>query len=109
MARSNPTGADVAGFLGRADDVTFVAQCTGVVSLVRAMAESHTRGRGFEEDKTVPNDIYAALLSRAARMAVNPLSYMTEQVDTTATSDRFADDWNRGERRILDRYRVKSL
>lgn len=109
MSRENPTGADVAGYLGRGDDTAFIAQCNTVAVLVRAMAESHTRGRGFEEDDVVPNDIYAALLSRSARMALNPLSYQQETSETVSTSDRYAGDWNRGEKSILNRYRVKSL
>lgn len=109
MTKSNPTGADVAGFLGRGQDTVFVAQCANVASLVRSMAESYTRGRGFEEDDVVPNDVFAALLSRSARMAVNPLSYQSDVVDQTSASDRYAGDWNLGEQRILDRYRRKSL
>lgn len=106
MSKPNVTGANIASFLGRSDDAVFVDQCDMVASLVRSMGSGYTRGRGFEEDDVVPDDIWAALLSRGARMAVNPLSYQTENVDSTGSSDRAAGDWNRGEMRILKRYRV---
>lgn len=107
--RPNPTGADVAAFLSRSVDEAFVSYCDTIVTLVRATAESYTRGRGFEEDAVVPADLYAALLTRSARMAVNPLAYQAESVDMSTSSDRFAGDWNRGEQRILNRYRRKFI
>jgi hypothetical protein len=106
-SKANPTGADVAAFLGRQDDTVFVGQCDNVASLVRDLAESYTRGLGFSDDNTVPSDLFAAVLSRAARTAVNPLAYTTESVDTSSVVDRFSGDWSTGERRVLNRYRAK--
>jgi len=104
----NPDGLDVATFLGRQGDTVFVTQCDSVVNLVMAMAASYTRDVGFEDPAQVPNDIYAAVLSKAARMANNPLSLATDSVDSTTMQDTFAADWNPGERRVLNRYRVRS-
>lgn len=104
----NPDGLDVATFLGRQGDTVFVTQCNNIVSLVMAMAASYTRDVGFEDALQVPNDIYAAVLSKAARWANNPLSLNVDSVDSTTMQDNFAADWNPGERRILNRYRVRS-
>jgi hypothetical protein len=106
---SNPTGLNVATFLGRQADTVFVAQCDSIVTYVRAQAASYTRDKGFESDTLVPDDIFAAILSRSARTAVNPLSTQTESVDGVTNTDRWAGDWNRGEQRLLNRYRVKSM
>jgi hypothetical protein len=107
--KANPTGADVAMFLGRQEDLSFVSQCNIVVEHIRAAAENYTRGVGFDDDNTVPSDIYAVLVSRSARTAVNPLAYQGDSADTTTVSDAFAGDWNRGERKILDAYRQKLI
>jgi hypothetical protein len=101
----NPTGEDVAAFLGREGDEVFVGQCQRTSLQVRSMAESYTRGMGFSDDNTVPADLHACILSRAARVAVNPLSYSSESADTATSVDRYAGDWTRGELRILDAYR----
>jgi hypothetical protein len=103
----NPTGADVAFFLGRQDDLSFVTQCNVVVEYMRAAAENYTRGEGFSDDNTLPRDIRASIISRSARVAMNPLSYQGDSADTTTVSDQYAGDWNRGEKRILDAYRRK--
>jgi hypothetical protein len=109
MSRAYPTGEDVAAFLSRSTDSAFVDYCDIVVQLVRASAESYTRGRGFEEDSSIPNDLYRVVLTCTARMAVNPLAYQNESVDMASSSDRAAGDFNRGELRILNRYRRKFL
>lgn len=107
--RNNPIGLDVATFLGRQADTGFVAQCGVVVSLVYSAAASYTRDVGFDSATMVPDDIYAAIISRAARLANNPLSLNVDSVDSTTMQDNFAADWNMGERRILNRYRQKVI
>ena len=104
----NPEGLDVATFLGRQGDTVFVTQCNNIVNLVMAMAASYTRDVGFEDTDQVPNDIYSAIISKAARWANNPLSLNTDSVDSTTMQDNFAGTWNPGERMILNRYRVRS-
>jgi hypothetical protein len=106
--RPNPTGAQVAAYLGRVNDPVFTEQCSGIVTDVRDLAESYTRGIGFTDDNTLPADICVAVVSRSARVAMNPLSYASESVDTAASQDRWAGDWSRGERRVLDVYRKRS-
>lgn len=103
-----PTGLDVATFLGRQGDTVFVAQCTNILTLVTPMAASYTRDVGFESATHVPDDIFAAIVSKAARWANNPLSLNTDSVDTTTMQDNYAAGWNPGERMILNRYRVRS-
>lgn len=105
----NPDGLDVATFLGRQGDTVFVTQCNSIVAIVRTMAASYTRDIGFESLTQVPDDIYAAILSKAARWANNPLSLNTDSVDSTTMQDNYAADWNPGERRILNRYRMRQL
>ena len=72
------------------------------------MAASHTRDNGFSEDDVVPDDLHALIVSRTARMANNPLALGTQSGAGVGESDRFADDWNRGEMRLLNRYRRRS-
>lgn len=103
-----PTGLAVATYLGRQSDTVFVAQCNAIVALTLSAAASYTRDVGFEDPVYVPDDIYAAVMSRAARTAVNPLGYQTDSVDTVTMQDRWAGDWNIGERRILNRYRERA-
>lgn len=106
---NNPTGLNVATYLGRQADTVFVAQCGIVVNLVYSAAASYTRDVGFESNIQIPDDIYAAILSKAARLANNPLSLATDSVDSTTMQDTYAHDWNPGERRILNRYRQRSI
>lgn len=106
---TKPTGLAVATYLGRQSDTNFVAQCNVIVALTLSAAASFTRDQGFENSLSIPDDIYAAVMSRAARMAVNPLSYATDSVDSVTMQDSYAGDWNMGERRILRRYRIKAV
>jgi len=107
--RNNPTGLDVATYLGRQSDTGFVAQCGNIVTLVYSAAASYTRDNGFDNPAMIPDDIYAAIISKAARLANNPLSLHVDSVDSTTMQDNFAADWNMGERRILNRYRQKVI
>lgn len=106
--KKNPTGAEIAAFLGRTSDTVVIEQAEIMIPHVRAMAASYTRDIGFSEDDVVPDDLYSLLVARTARMTQNPLAYSSEaSPGGLAFSDRAGDDWNRGEKRILDRYRKK--
>lgn len=100
-----PTGADVAAFAGRSADTAYVSQCQAVVKNVRDTASSYTRGRGFDDDNNCPDDLRAVIITRAVRLAENPIQAQTDQADTTSITDAAPGDWTKGELRTLNRYR----
>lgn len=102
-----PTGLTVATFLSRQADTTFVSQCEVIVEHVIEMCKSYTRGRGFELDNSIPGDLRYVITSRAARLVNNPLQVQSDTVDTSSVQDSFSGWFNYGERKILDRYRVR--
>lgn len=102
---SDPTPADVASFLGQSDDASVVALAGQSLPLVKALAMSYTRGKGFT-DGTPADDIAAVLVVATARMVANP-----EQVETHAgevvTKGGFSG-WTLAELFVLNRYRKRA-
>ncbi len=110
----DPSGADVARFLGRADDEA-LAQLAGMhVAQIATMARAYTRGSGFlmtiENDVVTarPNDeIAAVVLLATARLVTNPAQVNSEEADDYRTSGSF-QGWTLPERAVLDRYRRRA-
>lgn len=108
------TGADVARFLGRADDEA-LAELAGMhIVQVGALARAYTRGSGFmmtiENDvvSARPNDEIAAVIVLAtARLVVNPAQVQSEEADGYRTSGSF-QGFTIAERAVLDRYRRRA-
>jgi predicted xylose isomerase-like sugar epimerase len=107
-------GADVARFLGRADDEA-LAQLAGMhIAQVSALCRSYTRGAGFmmtiENDvvSARPNDEIAAVIILAtARLVTNPAQVQSEEADGYRTSGSF-QGFTLPERAVLDRYRRRA-
>lgn len=100
-----PTGADVASYLGRTQDVTFTAQADKAAAAAYEFAKSYCRGRGFEDDEDVPSDIRMVIITSAARLATNPTMLRAEQAESYA-SNSGPDGWFAPlEMVVLHRYR----
>lgn len=105
--RPDPTGQDVADFLGQGDDPALVALAGEHAMLVRAMARGYTRGRGFS-DVGVAEDVAAVILTATARLVTNPEQNKREQLhDYSVTPTPFVG-WSLAETFVLDRYRRRS-
>lgn len=110
----DPSGADVARFLGRADDEVLADMAQMHVAQVAALARAYTRGSGFvmaiENDvvSARPNDEIAAVIILAtARLVTNPAQVTSEEADGYRTSGSF-QGFTIAERAVLDRYRRKA-
>lgn len=105
---SPPTGADVAGFLGRGSDAAFVALCNVHVPLVTAFVRGSTRGVGFEDpsDSTsdLQEDLRAVIITATARLVVNPAQVEREGADSYFAVGSF-QGWSLPELAILHAYR----
>lgn len=103
---SPPDGEDIAQFLGLSDDPAVVALAEEHAPIVRAMAMSYTRGRGFQ-DGNVQEDISAVLTTATARLVANP-----EQLHYAAGSARISGafkGWTLPETFVLNRYRKRAM
>ncbi|GAA1663730.1 hypothetical protein GCM10010977_02560 [Citricoccus zhacaiensis] len=100
-----PTGADVAAFLGAADDTELTALADEHVAVVTTMVRAYTRGGGFAAG--TPNDELAAVITTAtARLVANP-----EQVGYSVGSvrqDAGFKGFSLAETFVLNRYRRRS-
>ena len=105
---SSPTGTDVASYLGRASDTVFMAQCATAATMVRELASGYCREIGFSDPAQVPSDLRSVIILRAARMAANPLGYVSETTDGASQTDRFAGGWTLDEQVLLNAYRRRA-
>jgi hypothetical protein len=81
----NPTGSDLATFLGRSGDSQFATTAAAYgVGLARSMAKSYTRGVGFESDSAIPESLSWVIISRGARLVLNYEQLISEQRDNTS-------------------------
>lgn len=78
----NPTGADVAAILGRADDASFVSGLAQLAAdTAREASSAYTRGVGFEDDDQMPASLRHVVLMRAVRIVGNVQQLTGEQRD----------------------------
>ncbi|ODR06936.1 hypothetical protein BHQ15_12300 [Mycolicibacillus koreensis] len=102
-----PTGADLSAFTGR--DVSG-EQATAVISVVTAMANAYTRGRGFTAGEP-NNEVRAVILSAAARLVADPSQITDEQVMgpfRVSYNTDHAVAWSTAELAVLNRYRERA-
>jgi hypothetical protein len=108
---SPPTGADVAGFLGRGSDTAFVALCDIHAPLVAAFVRSYVRGVGFEDptdpDSDLEDDLRAVIITATARLVVNPTQVEMEAADSYSVRGGF-HTWSLPELGVLHRYRRRT-
>lgn len=100
-----PTGSDVAAFLGRTQDAGFIAQADRAAAASYEFAKAFCRGRGFEDDEDVPDDLRQVIVTAAARIASNPNMLAAEQAESYASTGRFDGGWAPVELMVLTRYR----
>lgn len=100
-----PTGLDVAAFMGRTQDAGFIAQAHSAAAASYEFARAYCRGRGFEDDEDVPNDLRLVIITSAARLATNPNMLKGEQAESYAQSAGPDGTWAPLELAVLGRYR----
>lgn len=102
---SIPVGLDVAEFLARQDDNTFVRHCDAVTPIVVEYVRGYTRGRGFEVDGSIPADLRAVVISAAARLVTNPTVLRGESAESYAMAAGVDGTYSPAEAAVLQRYR----
>jgi hypothetical protein len=100
-----PTGFDVAAFLGQGDDATLVALADEHLPIVTAMVRSYTRGNGFTGTSPA-DDIRAVILTATARLMANP-EQLGYQRGSVSLSGGFTG-WSLAETFVLNRYRKRA-
>lgn len=100
------TGQDVADFLGRGTDTTFVALAGQHAAIITAMARAYTRGGGFDTFGFPQDDVAAVIVTASARLVSNP-DQVTQSVGPFAVSGGFTG-WNLAETFVLNRYRKRA-
>ncbi|MFD6134572.1 hypothetical protein [Isoptericola sp. NPDC060257] len=76
-----PSAEQVAGYLGKADEVAIVSLAQQHLPIVTAFVRAYVRGNGFADSE--PNaDLEAVIVSACARLTANP-----EQVSRYQTAD----------------------
>lgn len=103
-----PTGVDVATFLNRRDDELFVQQCNVALELQIEFVAGYTRGRGFEDDQSIPPDLRAVIISSGARLASNPLSLRGENSESYSMASVMDGTFTPLEIVVLNKYRVRA-
>lgn len=101
-----PFPEDVANFLGQSDDAT-VALAGEHLAIVRAMARSYTRDRGFDPVTGEPfDDVAAVIVTATARLMGNP-DQLAKSTGPFTVNGGFTG-WNLAETFVLNRYRVRA-
>lgn len=102
------TAADVAAFLSQGDNPELVALAGEVVPIVREMARSYTRGRGFEPlaPEWCSDGLAAVVTTASARMISNPLQNQ-QSVGGVQQGAGFVG-WSLAELFVLNGYRKRA-
>lgn len=103
----NPTGADVAAFLGQGDNQGLVALAQGHVDVLTAMARAYTRDNGFDEFGEPNEELVAVITTAAARLVSNP-SQLASEAGPFSIRGGFTG-WSLAELVVLNRYRRRAL
>ena len=102
-----PDGQQVADFLGRGDDPTFVALAGEHVPIITAMTRAYTRDNGFDADGlNVADEISAVIITSTARLLANP-DQVSLKVGEVSVGPGF-NGWNLAETFVLNRYRKRA-
>lgn len=101
------TGADVAAFLGRADDTELVDLAGTHAAHVTLIVNAYTRGNGFSAG-TPNDDLAAVIVSAAARLAVNPDQNAREQIGDYQVTPATFQGFTLPETMVLNRYRRRA-
>jgi hypothetical protein len=104
-----PTAADLAALLGPDLDVD-TGQANAVLSIVTALAKSHTRDNGFDDDGVPNADVRAVILTASARLLAHPRqSALGETLGPqSATFGSGFQGWSLVEQSALNRYRERA-
>lgn len=101
------TGQDVADFLGRGDDTSLVALAGEHATVITAMANAYTRGRGFTDGEPA-EDVAAVITTATARLVTNPAQNIEETTGPFSRRPGVFAGWTLAETFVLNRYRKRS-
>ncbi len=100
-----PTAGDLAALMGGEVNSD---QAEAVIGLVKALAASHTRGRGFTDGEPA-DDLRAVILSASLRRLTDPTQTVTDRsMGPFSASFRPNDGWSTWELATLNRYRERA-
>ncbi len=102
-----PTGFDVAGFLGRGDDLDLVGLAFEHLPVVTTFARAYTRGQGFDATGEPNAELAAVIVTATARLVTNPTSERREQLGEYGRTPHEAG-WSLPELDVLHRYRKRT-
>jgi hypothetical protein len=105
---SKPVGLDVAEFLARQDDNTFVRHCDTVANVQFDLVKAYTRGHGFEDDGSVPSDLRTVIITSAARLVTNPTALRGESAESYAMASGVDGGFTDAEKAVLHKYRRRA-
>lgn len=102
----NPTGSDVAQYLGRLDLAFANGPAASAVSMARQMAKSYCRERGFDIDTQIPESLWWVIISRAARLVLNNNQLISQTTDgSTQLYGSAGQGWTLAELTALNDFR----
>lgn len=104
---STPTGLEVAGFLGRGDDLDLVSLAFEHLPLVTTFARAYTRGKGFDATGEPNAELAAVIVTATARLVTNPTADRREQLGEYGRTPHEAG-WSLPELDVLHRYRKRT-
>lgn len=102
------SGQRVADYLGRGDDVAFVALAGQHAEIVTAFVKAYVRGRGFDTAGFPGDDLAAVIVTSAARLVTNPELGGQQSVGAYTTTPGVLDGWTLPELAVLHRYRRRA-
>lgn len=106
---ATPTGDDVAGFLGRAEDAKTAQLAEKHLPIVTRLVYDYTRGRGFDALTDIPNEsIEAVIVAATARLTQNPEGIVTESMGPASIRRTVFDGFSIAERQLLNSYRRRT-
>lgn len=104
MATVETLSERVGSFLGRDDDFYHLYEN---VQLVLAFVRAYTRGRGFPDNGTIPEDLAAVVVTATARLVTNPAQLEREHAGEYIAVGSFAG-WTLPELAVLHNYRRRT-
>lgn len=107
-----PTGGDVLGHLGWAEEGTLTAQADQHAQQIALMARSYTRGQGWRSDGygglLVAEDIATVIVSATARSLSNPEQARRVEAGSFSSLPGNAGSWSLLEAFVLNGYRRRA-
>jgi hypothetical protein len=99
---------DVAAFLGKPEDVGTVTLAATHLPVVTAMVRAYVRGKGFDQNGNMADDLAAVIVSSTARLLANPEHTIEQTTGPFSIRQGVFNGWTLPELAILHRYRKRA-